>query len=80
MAKCIASLTDDGMFVGNFDPKSIRNPAGGDWGRHVLKLFRKHSVQYNARQHLLACEGKRIISTDLVYAGADDKAGKNYTG
>ncbi len=80
LARCLANLTEDGKFVGNLDLKSIKKPDGSSWDWHVAKVLKNASVHYHSRHRLISCSGRKVLSLDLGYAGADDKAGKNYTG
>ena len=80
VTKCLANLTKDGTFVGNLDLKSLKKPDGGSWDRHVAKMFKEASVHYHSRSRLVTAQGKKELSPGLVYEGADDQAGKNYTG
>ena len=80
VVKCLANLTEDGTFVGNLDLKSLKKLDGGSWDRHVAKMLREASVHYHARNRLVTAKGKKVLSPGLTYEGADDGAGKNYTG
>jgi hypothetical protein len=80
VTKCLANLTEGGTFTGNLDLKSLEKPDGSSWDRHVAKMLKGASVHYHSGSCLIASEGKRELSLRLVYEGADDRAGKNYTG
>jgi hypothetical protein len=80
VTKCLANLTEDGIFAGNLDLKSLKKPDGSSWDRHVAKMLKDASVHYHSRCHLITSDGKKELSLGLVYEGADDRAGKNDTG
>ncbi|GGH74832.1 hypothetical protein HNQ91_004721 [Filimonas zeae] len=67
------------MLIANFDISSIKIE-GDKKQEYLKKLFQKCNVEYNARKKLLYCEGGREVAFGLMYQGADDKAGPNYTG
>jgi hypothetical protein len=46
----------------------------------MIRELRKRGLQYNSRKHLIYVEGKREFEPVFRYAGANDKAGPNYTG
>ena len=78
--KCVGTLTSAGTFAGNLDMKNIKKLDGASLDRQLRKTLRGFSLQYNSRQHLLICQGQKQVRFDLRYAGANDQAGKNYTG
>ncbi|QHT68047.1 class I SAM-dependent methyltransferase [Rhodocytophaga rosea] len=78
--RCISYLTKDGLFIGNLDLKNIKKLDGTNLERQLRKTLQNCKIQYNLRHHLLTCEGKKQLKFDLQYVGADDQAGKNYTG
>jgi hypothetical protein len=78
ISSVIGSLNKDGIFIGNIDPANI-------WIDGVAKtkavgLFREKGIEYNGRKKLLKAQGNKKIKFDLIYLGADDTAGPNYTG
>lgn len=78
MQNIFLALSVTGMFVANFDIKSIVTSDEGK--KHILSVFKQNKIEYNARKKLLMGKGERKLAFDLVYEGADDKAGPNYTG
>lgn len=78
ISNIIASLTKDGIFIGNIDPANIW--IDGVAKTKVLELFREKGIEYNGRKKLVKVQGNRNIDFNLTYLGADDTAGPNYTG
>lgn len=79
LAAALKVISSSGKLVANFDINSVK--IEGDKKQDYLKkIFRKYHIGYDARRKLLHCEGTRDVSFHLVYKGADDKAGPNYTG
>lgn len=79
LAAALKAVSKSGILVANLDINSIKIE-GNKKQEYLKKLFRKHNIEYNVRRKLLCCEGSRDVSFNLVYKGADDKAGPNYTG
>jgi hypothetical protein len=79
IAKIVASLAPDGILLANLDLANIRFADGSPAGRLIVSRLRKYGLQYNARRHLLRCQGPRTLTIGLNYLGADDTAGPNYT-
>jgi SAM-dependent methyltransferase len=80
LQKTASWLKEDGLFLTNIDPTSLKYADGKDAGKPLMKALRKNGFQYQARRHLLICEGKKALNLNLTYLGADDQAGPNYTG
>jgi SAM-dependent methyltransferase len=78
--KGVSVLTPEGTFVSNLDLKNIKKLDGISLERRLRKTFQQFGLQYNARQHLLVCRGQKRMQAGLRYLGANDQAGKNYTG
>jgi SAM-dependent methyltransferase len=78
--RCISYLAPTGKFIANLDLTSIKKPDGSSWDHQLRKAFKKEGIHYHARQRLLSCEGLRHFTIPFDYLGADDQAGKNYTG
>lgn len=72
-------LTESGRFVANLDAKSIRVD-GEDSATSVIRALRQAGFRYSPRSKLLTKEGRCELQLPLVYLGADDAAGPNYTG
>jgi SAM-dependent methyltransferase len=79
IARAVAALTDDGLFVADFDAASIRMSDGRPGGRLVAAALRQAGLSYDSRRHRLAAQGRRELSLPFAYVGADDRAGPNYT-
>lgn len=73
-------LVQDGLLVANLDLANLRGEEGQRLARTAGRLFRRAKLDYHPRQRLLSCRGRREVSFPLVYLGADDDAGPNYTG
>jgi SAM-dependent methyltransferase len=80
VARAASWLRDDGLFVANLDADNLRDEDGGPLGRRGPRLLREAGLEYDPRRHRLACRGNKPIRFPLAYAGADDRAGPNYTG
>jgi methyltransferase family protein len=80
IAKGARSLASGGVMIANLDLSNFRYGDGQPAGRGVVALLRRNGISYDARRRLVRCDGPREIKYDLRYLGADDKAGKNYTG
>lgn len=80
IAKAVASLSPEGLFMANLDLSNFRYPDGRVAGRLVASHLREAGIIYDARRRLVRCRGPRRLSTGLRYLGADDNAGPNYTG
>jgi SAM-dependent methyltransferase len=78
--KCLSALTPEGIFVSNLDLKNIKKLDGISLDRRLKKVFRSVGLHYNSRLHLLTCRGQKQMKAGLLYVGANDQAGKNYTG
>lgn len=75
----LKAVSSNGTLLANFDISSIK--IEGDKKQvYLKKIFQEYHIKYDARKKLLYCEGTRKISLGLMYQGADDKAGPNYTG
>jgi len=78
--KSVTSLRPTGLFIANLDFKNVRHPNGSSHETHLIKRVRQSGLKYHPRRRMLTCEGSRALSFGLAYQGADDAAGKNYTG
>ncbi len=78
--RAISWLKPDGVFAANLDYRNLKFANGDVAGTRIVRELRKQGVNYNARKHLLVCNGKREIESGYVYIGADDTVGPNYTG
>lgn len=79
LTAALRAVSPQGLWIANLDLKSIR--IEGDPQHHYLKkLFSENGIVYNSRRKLISCKGTRNIAFAVIYQGADDKAGPNYTG
>lgn len=79
IAKAIAALAPDGLFIANLDLQNIRID-GQPGDRYLKKLFKTHAIAYDAKRRLIKKKGSAQLHADLDYLGADDSFGPNYTG
>ncbi|MFC5824394.1 methyltransferase domain-containing protein [Nonomuraea insulae] len=80
LARIPGWLTDDGLFVANFDVHSIRLEDGTPAGRRLTSALRSQGLAYDGRTRRIRCPGRRAINLPYRYLGANDQAGPNYTG
>jgi SAM-dependent methyltransferase len=80
IAKAARLLLPDGRFVANLDVADFRDAEGKSAARKVAAWLRAGGLRYDNRRKLISCEGRRELSFDLRYLGADDTSGPNYTG
>ncbi|MEV6033811.1 methyltransferase domain-containing protein [Nonomuraea sp. NPDC052116] len=80
LAKAANWLTEDGLFVANFDTRSIRLPDDTSAGRRLTTALRLQGMTYDGRTRRISCRGRRRLDLPYRYLGADDQAGPNYTG
>jgi trans-aconitate methyltransferase len=77
--KALGSLKSDGELYAHLDLSNIVIERAES--SNLLKLkFKESGLGYNQRTKLLTRRGNADISFGLLYQGADDKAGPNYTG
>jgi len=79
LASVFERLTPEGVFIANLDLSNIQIE-NIDTEDYLLHCFKKHDVQYNRRTRILECKGARQIDFSLIYKGANDEVGPNYTG
>jgi SAM-dependent methyltransferase len=70
-------LSDEGVFVANFDVAGVRVPGGA---RRVLPALREAGFAYDPRTRRIRRTGRFTGALPFRYLGADDRAGPNYTG
>jgi hypothetical protein len=73
----VSWLSDDGVFVANFDASGVRLPGGA---RRLLPALRAAGFAYDARTRRIRRTGRFDGALPFRYLGADDRAGPNYTG
>jgi SAM-dependent methyltransferase len=80
IARAAGWLTDRGRFVANLDLNNVKLRDQQPASRIIAAEFRRNGFTYSTRTKLVQCEGRRQCTFPLVYLGADDTAGPNYTG
>jgi SAM-dependent methyltransferase len=80
ITRAVSWLTSDGLFAAHFDLATLRGADGGSLARRAAALFRSAGMDYDRRRRVLSCRGQRELRFPLVYLGADDTAGPNWTG
>ncbi|MBV1853068.1 class I SAM-dependent methyltransferase [Catellatospora tritici] len=80
LARALTWLSPGGTLAVHLDLASIRLTDGTDLGRTLRRLLRESHVDYDARRRIVTCVGPRELDLPFAYAGADDRAGPNYTG
>lgn len=74
-------LADDGLFIADFDPASIRAEDGRASNRRVICALRQAGAEYDGRRHRVTWRGRIALEFPAArYLGADDAAGPAYTG
>lgn len=74
-----SALSSNGLFIAHLDLDQIRidGDKNSSWMR---QQFRSRGFEYKGRSRVLIREGHLETDFDLVYEGADDTAGPNWTG
>jgi SAM-dependent methyltransferase len=80
IARAVAWLTRDGLFVGHLDLSNLRHKSVRSFGRRVARHLRDAGLDYDTRRRLVRCSGRREFEVPWQYLGADDAAGPNFTG
>ncbi|MDI1465728.1 methyltransferase domain-containing protein [Catellatospora sp. KI3] len=80
LARALTWLSPGGTFAAHLDLASIRLADGTDASRTLRRLLRENRVGYDARRRIVTCVGPRNLDLPFTYAGADDRAGPNFTG
>lgn len=80
IARAVSWLTPDGVFLANLDLNNIKLGNQVSANRQLASLFKNNGLQYDARRKILTCNGQKHIRFELMFLGADDQAGPNYTG
>ena len=77
--KACQALTENGIFLAHLDLENIKIDNRSD-SRWLTKKLKEQGVAYNVRRKTIVCNGRKQIDFSLVYQGASDLAGPNYTG
>jgi ubiquinone/menaquinone biosynthesis C-methylase UbiE len=75
----IGALNPHGIFIANLDLANIIITETNS-NLFLKNLFKKTQIQYNNRSKIIKRVGFADIQFGLLYKGADDKGGANYTG
>ena len=73
------AIANSGLLIVNLDLKSIK-VEGDPAHRYLRGLFKRVGIHYDSRRKIVRCEGRRELDIELIYQGANDMAGPNYTG
>lgn len=80
VSRVVSWLTTDGMFLANLDLNNIKLDQPRSSNRYLASLLTNKRLHYDARRKILTCNGQKDIRFELMFLGADDQAGPNYTG
>ncbi|TMR31687.1 class I SAM-dependent methyltransferase [Nonomuraea zeae] len=80
LARIAGWLAAGGLFVANFDVRSIRLENGGPAGRPLTAALRAQGLAYDGRTRRISRVGGGAVDLPYRYLGANDQAGPNYTG
>lgn len=80
IARAVSWLTPDGIFLANLDLNNIKLDDQVSANRQLVSLLKNKGLHYDTRRKILTCHGQKQISFELMFLGADDQAGPNYTG
>jgi len=80
IVKSISSLKEGGLFIGNLDLNNIEIEGHKHPKKVILDFFKKNKIDYNQRTKIISAKSSIEIKNNLLYLGANDKAGPNYTG
>jgi SAM-dependent methyltransferase len=80
LSRIASWLTGDGLFVANFDTRSVLRPDGTPAGRRLTAQLRAQGFTYDSARRRISRRGGAQIRFPYRYLGADDQAGPNYTG
>jgi SAM-dependent methyltransferase len=80
LARVASWLADDGLFVANFDDRSVRRTDGTPAGRRLTAELRRQGFAYDSARRRISRRGRGQVRFPYRYLGADDRAGPNYTG
>jgi hypothetical protein len=80
LARVASWLADDGLFVANFDARSVRRTDGTPAGRRLTAALRRQGFAYDSARRRISRRGCGQVRFPYRYLGADDQVGANYTG
>lgn len=80
LSRIASWLTGDGLFIANFDARSVRRADGAPAGRRLTTQLRAQGFAYDSARRRISRRGCAQTRFPYRYLGADDQAGPNYTG
>ncbi len=80
LSRVASWLTGDGLFIANFDARSVRRADGTPAGRTLTARLRAQGFAYDSARRRVSRRGHGQVRLPYRYLGADDQAGPNYTG
>lgn len=80
IVKACSALKPDGLFMAHLDVSHICIRNCADPIRHLKNWFKCNNIEYNIRSRLLSANEPISVTSGLIYLGADDAVGPNYTG
>ncbi|WP_254715503.1 trans-aconitate 2-methyltransferase [Actinomadura sp. NAK00032] len=80
LSRIASWLTADGLFVANFDARSVRPADGASTGLRLTAQLRAQGFAYDSARRRVSRRGHGEVRFPYRYLGADDHAGPNYTG
>ncbi|MEU8346528.1 methyltransferase domain-containing protein [Spirillospora sp. NPDC048832] len=80
LSRIASWLTGDGLFVANFDARSVRPADGASTGLRLTAQLRAQGFAYDSARRRVSRRGCGDVRFPYRYLGADDHAGPNYTG
>jgi len=80
LALAASWLKSDGLFIAHLDIDNIKLIDRQPCKRFVGRELKQASILHDRRFHLVSCQGRRLVDLPLIYEGADDKIGPNFTG
>lgn len=78
--KTVEALKQNGVFIANLDLEDIKLSSQKNIKKYLKGYFQSQGFDYSSQKCILKIEGQKNIVNPFQYLGADDKAGKNYTG
>lgn len=78
--KAVNQLKPEGIFIANIDLDTLKNRTNDSWKKYLLEIFNEANIQYRLKKKIISCKGPRVFKHALIYQGANDQAGPNYTG
>jgi len=80
LQKALGWLKPDGQLIANLDPDNLMDAGGNSLSKWWKAECRRNGWKYHARRHLLRVAGPQVWPVTWKFLGADDRAGRNYSG